>query len=636
MKSLMSLWSAMCHDLAIACCTSANSDINTVRVRVEHEGLSFLTITLPDLGKSIQKWIDLGQAGIHPSFNTGRRSLPVFLRGFFTRVFDLDTGALLDEPCIDAIYALRQLTLSFGKISFPCTPERERKAMQDFVKCEQEVREVDALFSESDLAEFERISTLLFGDVFSQLDRDIYYGNLLPKHGPGATADKLTVNGKYRMEHWTTRLEKYFPSHKYLIANHHFTGELDKVTYLEPEMEMPVRVVSVPKTLKTPRIIAIEPACMQYCQQALLRAFLAAYSRDELLPTLIGFDDQTPNQELAKSGSMSGHTATLDLSEASDRVSNQLVRRMMRKWPHLQGAVDACRSRRADVPGMGVIRLAKYASMGSALCFPVEAMVFCTLIFFGIQKELNASISRKDIKLLSSQVRVYGDDLIVPSRHVRTIVQTLEHFGAQVGLSKSFWTGRFRESCGKEYFNGRDVSITRVRQALPSTIADVKEVISTVSLRNQLASQGCYRTTVEMLDSLLGKVLTHYPLVGPTSSLLGRVDPFEISSSNGTKSKWDPGLHTRLVRGYFVQARPPIDPLDGPSALLKCLLKLETDSPQGVIETDPDQVPCYLPGLSGRNDQTSFRMPSGSQDERHLERTGRPKHVSIKLGWRLP
>jgi hypothetical protein len=411
---------------------------------------------------------------------------------------------------------------------------------------------------------------------------------------------------------------------------------LDKVTYLEPGDEIPVRVISVPKTLKTPRIIAIEPACMMYAQQALLRCFLEAYSRDNLLQRLIGFDDQGPNQDLARQGSMDGLTATLDLSEASDRVSNQLIRRMTRKWPHLHDAIQSCRSRKADVPGYGVQRLAKFASMGSALCFPMEAMVFTTLIFLGIQNELRTPITRKDIDSLSSSVRVYGDDLIVPTRHVRTIVQTLEHFGARVGLDKSFWTGRFRESCGKEYFNGTDVSITRVRQALPSTIADVTGVISTVSLRNQLADAGWFENTVEWLDNRLGKILKYFPVVGPDSPVLGRVNPYQVI----TPDKYHPYLHIPMVKGYVLQAKAPSDPLEGTGALLKCLLKLETRSPQGVIDMDVDLVPCYRPGVpqyelvNPYSYEASFRMPSGSQDEQHLERTGRPKRVSLKLGWR--
>jgi hypothetical protein len=405
---------------------------------------------------------------------------------------------------------------------------------------------------------------------------------------------------------------------------------LNRVNILEPGAEMPVKVIPVPKTLKTPRIIAMEPACMMYTQQALLRCFLSSLGRDELLSKVIGFDDQLPNQELARQGSADGLTATLDLSDASDRVSNQLVRRMVSRWPHLDKAIDATRSRRAEVPGVGVIRLAKYASMGSALCFPVEAMVFTTLIFMGIQRSLNVTMTRKDVNLFRDTVRVYGDDLIVPVDHVLSVVRTLEHFGARVGSDKSFWTGRFRESCGREYFNGSDVSLVRVRQALPDTTADATEVIATVALRNQLYLAGYWRT-VRWLDKRLGKLMRYFPIVAPTSSVLGRVSFLGYQTE-----RMHPFLHSPLVRGYVVQAKAPSDELGDTGALLKCLLKLESEDTRGV-ESHLDLVPCYRSGLARLISEPSpLSLPLAGQDERHLERSGRPKRVGIKLEWRSP
>jgi hypothetical protein len=257
----------------------------------------------------------------------------------------------------------------------------------------------------------------------------------------------------------------------------------------------------------------------------------------------------------------------------------------------------------------------------------MEAMVFTTLIFLGIQKSLNKTLTKKDIKSFLGSVRIYGDDLIVPVRHVRTIVQTLEHFCARVGLDKSFWTGKFRESCGKEYFNGADISIVRVRQVLPHTIADATEVISTVSLRNQLFNAGLV-STAEWLDNRLNRILKHYPVVGPDSPVLGRVaylKPYQVD-------RMHPYLHSPQVRGYVVQAKPPRDILDGQGALLKCLLKLETDNYSRDANSYVSSVPCYRPGTTTSESSSSW-SPTRSNDEKHLERSGRPKRVSIKLGW---
>jgi len=78
--------------------------------------------------------------------------------------------------------------------------------------------------------------------------------------------------------------------------------------------------------------------------------------------------------------------------------------------------------------------------MGSALCFPIEAMVFTTLIFLGIERALNVTMTRDLLSKFSESVRIFGDDLIVPEEFVRTTVDTLQHFGAVVGVDKSFWT----------------------------------------------------------------------------------------------------------------------------------------------------------------------------------------------------
>jgi len=400
---------------------------------------------------------------------------------------------------------------------------------------------------------------------------------------------------------------------------------------LEPGEEQPVKVTLVPKTLKTPRVIAMEPTCMQYMQQALLSSFISNFERDRLLTKLIGFDDQLPNQELARRGSIDNRTATLDLSDASDRVSNQLVRTMLNRWPFLEKAVDATRSRRAVVGGK-TLRLAKYASMGSALCFPMEAMVFTTLIFMGIQRSLNTSLSRRDVKRFVGSVRVYGDDLIVPVDHVLSVVQTLEHFGARVGLGKSFWTGKFRESCGKEYYAGTDVSIVRVRYPLPTRQLDATEVGSMVSFRNQLHRSG-YWKTCRVLDERIERKIKFFPTVLPTSPVLGRV-----SSLGYTYERMHPRLHSPLVRGYVVEAKPPSDLLEGAGALLKCLLKL---GKAGQLDGFNHPFHWLAPGASvggpfGTYHDATLRLASAAVDEQHLERSGRPQRVSIKLRWNSP
>ncbi len=621
MKSLMTLWEKLASELAGFCSTSTTADCKTVRGRVETEGLSFLTITLTNFGKDFEKSLDRGfvDRSLFHGFSW-KAGLPKFLSGFLGLVFDRDSGVLLSHPSIEAIRAVRQLTLMFGKVSLPCSDARVEAAFDAYVECEREVRESDAQTSARDWADFDRVSSLLFGRTFTHVDRKVYHGEMIPKHGPGATADGLTGNGKYSPLTWPTRLDQVFPASDYLIANYRFYDVLDEVTSLEPGSEIPVKVITVPKTLKTPRIIGIEPTAMQYAQQAVLRLILDGIERDDFLSSIIGFDDQTPNQRLACQGSLRGDLATLDLSEASDRVSNEHVRHLLRNHGNLLAAVDASRSRKARVPRRGVIRLAKFASMGSALCFPMEAMVFATMIFIGIERAHNTSLDRRTLLGYRDQVRVYGDDILVPVDCAESVVSVLESFGARVNRSKSFWNGKFRESCGKEYYAGEDVSIVRVRELFPTRRRDATEVISIVSLRNQLYYAGYWRT-VQWLDEYIRDLIKLFPVVLPSSPVLGRYSFLGYETQRSSKY-----LHAPLVKGYVVSAKAPLDPLEGPAALTKCLMMLERK------ENYSEQH-----DLSGVSPGRFVPVDSGlSNGVNHLERSGRPKSVRIKLGWHSP
>jgi len=527
-------------------------------------------------------------------------------------VFDRHSGVLLDSPSIDAIRAIRQLTLMFGKIGLKASDSRTAKAMLEFVECEKDVRETDARLGPIDLETFNRVSSMLFGRAFTWMDHEIYLGKAIPKHGPGVTADRLLGNQKFNQRTWTSRLEEIFPAGEFLLPNWKYYDQLDEVDILEPGSEIPVKVVSVPKTLKTPRIIAIEPTAMQYAQQAVLATVLGGIRRDANLRSFLGFDDQAPNQLLAEDGSRTGNHATLDLSEASDRVSNELVMSMLHRWPHLRKAFEATRSTQARVPGHGVIPLAKFASMGSALCFPTEAMVFLTMVFIGIERELSTSLSPRIVKQFRGRVRIYGDDIIVPVEYVQSVVASLEHFGAKVNVRKSFWTGKFRESCGKEYYAGEDVSVVRVRHLFPTQRTDVTGVISLVSLRNQLYYAG-YWQTVKWLDQEIRKVLKYFPTVSPSSPVLGRWSVLGYETQ-----KEHPNYHSPLVKGYVVHAPLPRNTLDGEGALLKFFLDRARE------ESEPEST------------YNRFGLINPVPDEEHLERSGRPQAVYIKLRWASP
>jgi hypothetical protein len=566
-------------------------------------------MTLPSYGKDFERSLDRGKVDDDLFLSFSRRGgLPKFLWGFLRLVFDQTSGLLLDVPDIEAIRSIRQLTLMFGKMNLDCTPERVRSAFDQFVQCEQDVRAMESNVSEPMWFRFEQISMLLFSSMFSSIDREIYEGRHVPKHGPGATADGLRANAKFQQFTWPGRLNEYFPIGEMLLPNSRYYENLEDVDILEPGAEIPVKVISVPKTQKAPRIIAIEPTAMQYAQQSVLSEIRRGLSKADYLRAMIGIQDQSPNQAMALKGSQYGTLATLDLSEASDRVSCLHVEHLLYRWPHLRAACLASRSSKADVPGHGVMPLAKFASMGSALTFPMEAMVFLTIVFYGIDRALNNTLSKRDVKHLSRSVRVYGDDIIVPTDYVSHVVQALQDFGLVVNERKSFWTGRFRESCGKEYYAGEDVSIVRCRQMFPTKREHAQGVISIVSLRNQLYKSG-YWATVRWLDEYIVGVIRHFPTVLPSSPVLGRHSYLGFVSERTGEH-----LHNPLVRGYVESSKPPKSHLDGSGALLKYFLK------QGVRDR-----------VNPERGKLEYLFPESEED--HLERAGRPQRVDIKLRW---
>lgn len=608
MKSLTALFCLTLDELGEACGVSTDRDVATVAERINREGMGFLTLALPEYGADVLSGIRNGF--LPPAAFAGwrkRGGLPVFLRGFLEQVFDARSGRLLDEPSIVAIRSLRQATRMFAKLEGGCSPEREKAALTRYIQTDREVRDHEQNVGLSEWNDFTRMSILLWGPLMDRLTRRLFEGEvLLPKHGPGATADGLVGNQKYAQSEWTVRLEKQFPALDYLIPNvrHWALAQPPAVSYLLPRDERPVKVVLVPKTAKTPRVIAIEPTCMQYAQQALLRALVEEVDRDAVMSRFVSFDDQSPNQEMALQGSRLGDLATIDLSEASDRVSLRHVQRMFRGHRLLRDAFLACRSTRADVPGHGIISLAKYASMGSASTFPLETMVFLTVVFLGMERACGRPFSRSDVIAAARSVRAYGDDLIVPSAQTPHVIEALDQYGLRVNVDKSFWTSQFRESCGVEAFNGQRVTPVMVRRALPRSRADVVELVSAVSLRNQMFSAGLHGVT-DWLDKRIEQLIP-FPTVEPTSPILGRWTHERAAVLRTNKRLQRPETY-----GATVVARAPLNSVEGVPALMKWFL-MSAARAEGV-------------GASGG-------IPVVSEKD-HLLRSGRCRRAAIKVGW---
>jgi len=567
-KSLVWLSEQVLLDCGTRCGVDPSLDVKTLQRRVEKEGDSFLTITLPAYCKGFEQALAAGR--LEPSYFPAcrfKRGLPVFLRGFLSKIFHADRR-LMDEPDLDCIFSVRQICLLHKKVLLPCTKKRERKAEEGFVRCENDLSEVKV--DSTALESFERTAAIVMSDVLRDIPNGDPYELLRPHHGPGSTQERILGNSKYEFKLWHARLEEQFPFTEFGVASQRDLGgddcPLERVQFVEPGDEEPVRVVFVPKTLKSPRVIAIEPVCMQYMQQAIEEVLKPAIETGRYTGGRVNFTRQSVNRELALKSSRNGRLATLDLSEASDRVHSSLVRGLLRVSPVLTDMVFACRSTRATLPSGLTLTLEKFASMGSALCFPMESLVFFNIIVSGRIRRAQKPVTASTVRQYSRDVYVYGDDIIVPVDEAPAICEDLHLFGLKVNAAKSFWTGKFRESCGMDAYDGVEVTPVYCRTTSPSNRWNHKEVLSWVSMANQFYRKGLWGAAQAVRDYIDSKMRSPLPFVGENSSGLGWV-----SFSNAqTVHRWNRQLHRFETRAMVVVPTRYKDPITGSSALLKC------------------------------------------------------------------
>jgi hypothetical protein len=536
-------------------------DIVEIRHRFEHEGVSYLTITLPSLCDALDKGLAEGRFTLPPGFRAWRKNgkLPALMSGFFKRVFNED-ASLRTDPCIDSIIAIRQVSRLFKKVKLPCSQERRAASYERYVQNDESL---------SNLASFPECIRRVAGYLWSDLDllAELIYCSP-GVFGTGATAEKYRFNERHSIKQWPERAEIYFP---FALHGTHREDDYDsfrEVEFLSSERERPVRVVQVPKTLKTPRTISVEPSYMMLMQQSVAKPLMDYLESYQFGMYSIRFADQSVNRRMARDGSYDGSLATIDLSDASDLVSMKLVKHLFEgSAPLFLDMIEACRSRTAKLPDGRVIALEKFASMGSALCFPIEAMVFYTIVMSAMVDLSGKRLSKPLLRKLTANVSVYGDDIIVPAEAATAVCDLLEACGLKVNRDKSFSTGLFRESCGGDYFRGVDITPVYVRSwDFSGNSRDPSFIAGHVSLSNQFYMKGLWNVSQAIRDDLSRRGLAPIPrTVRPCGVLTYTSRLFD------EKLRWDTGSSGYRVKGYALVAKRRVDAVkDTRAAMLAC------------------------------------------------------------------
>lgn len=466
-------------------------DISYLRKRVENEGLSFMTKVMPSFGKHILLSIERGAYTPFPGLKTGKRGLlPLFLEGWTRHIF-LNSGAVV--PDMDPYYLseILQICMLFYKLELE-NQNGSEQTISRFIQNENELQD------SSEEVPLDRSILALARELIARLLVGFNPYDIKPKHGPGSVATGEKGNGKYFFRRKYQRLHQKFPYYRY------FSPSLSRVAFesgwygrLVPMVNPIAKVVLVPKDSRGPRLISMEPLEIQWIQGGIERALTKHIERSSFNAGRIRFTDQSPNQIAAITSSVTKEYATVDLSDASDRVSLALFRSLFPS--DIVDAFEACRSVATQLPDGRIIALKKFAPMGSSLCFPVLSMTVWSL----------SCAALRSIGLDDSGVKVFGDDLVIPTTGLRVVERVLSAAGLVVNKDKTYCNSHFRESCGMDAYNGIQVTPIRVKSPVQLGHLDASTLKSYIDLSESFFNKGYWRTCSfirSFLSDVYGKI----------------------------------------------------------------------------------------------------------------------------------
>jgi len=284
--------------------------------------------------------------------------------------------------------------------------------------------------------------------------------------GPGAST---SVKGDTSAEEKFRRsVEITFPLHELIrdLLTEAYPLWFDAATRLS--IVSGNQVTFVPKNAKTHRSIAIEPDLNIWFQLSIGKMMRRR------LKVFVGIDlqSQRDNQSAARLGSITGLLATLDFRAASDTISREVVRLLISddRW---FAVMDACRSRHGSLNGEQ-FRWEKFSSMGNVFTFELETLIFWAL-----------AAASCEVVGIDPCVRVYGDDVIIPTEAVALFQRVSEFLGFSLNAEKSFSTTPFRESCGVHYYDGVDCQPIYIKDEITS----VPEVFKAANRAMHLAKR---------------------------------------------------------------------------------------------------------------------------------------------------
>lgn len=339
--------------------------------------------------------------------------------------------------------------------------------------------------------------------------------------GPGANIKARSYNFYTKLfdSPLTCTSERLYRFYRYsIMANPtHLTAEKTRENRFGHLIVAGNRLSFVPKTSDISRSICTEPTLNMYLQKG-IGYVLEKWLKERFKVNLSS--QPNLNRRLAQKGSVDGSFGTIDLSSASDSISLLMLREILP--PELLGWLELARSPTVTFPDGSVSELYMVSSMGNGFTFPLETLIFSTIVLACYRV---LGITPKYGRGGPLNWAVFGDDIIVRKDAYDFVIRSLRLFGFTPNDHKSFNSGTFRESCGGDYFRGRDIRGVYCKSL--KTSADVYSLINRL-IRWSTRTGVLITSTV----SYLKRQVEFLPI------------PFQDGDSEGIKTPYPPiGLH---------------------------------------------------------------------------------------------
>jgi len=423
----------------------------------------------------------------------------------------------------------------------------------------------------------------LLTQLFADFDpKDVY-----PKHGPGAVATKQELWDKFLWKNISANITAYYPLDQYFMASTGHVCDAYKEYKFLKEESLSAKVLLVPKDSRGPRLISSEPVDNQWIQQGLGRAIVTHVEDHYLTKHSVFFTNQRTNQLGALLGSSTGKYATLDLKEASDRVSVELVRLLFPA--RIVEALEACRSLSTVLPDGTELKLLKFAPMGSSLCFPIMALTIWAI--------LAAAAPDADTR---ERIAVYGDDVIVTTAFAANAIEQLESYGLKINRDKSCTSGSFRESCGCDAYKGIEVTPVRFKTVWSS--APRPDVYTAwIEYANALYDRRCFAT----YDLIVARLHQIYGDIPDEETYNKDVPSLRVVADNKKPKVWRVNHDEQRLewRVRYVRTPPTFKVINGWSMLLRYFSEapFQTEESLGGTWTKPAYAGTEIQQLIDRN-----------------------------------